>query len=1113
MNDIAQGYQKALEIEHLTNDPADVALQQEKPPEASPVKSFVLEQGQRMKDIGIGAYANTLEGTANFWGVLAGAADVIAKYTGTEKGGIFNRLADSAEHWANHYHGKVRFKDFATNVTTGILGSGPGIAQFAMGPVWAGLEGFTEDGIKGAVTGVGRRWFAGKVFGVLHNDPSMASRMAKGSAFFAAEAAAGGERDPGKLAEAATIGAAFTAKGKDPDYFRPTEGQRVDSETFFSEMDKAVAEKKLEPGIADTTRRIVTKIVNEKPAKPAEVKPSSDLQPLQERGKYASLNINVTKLDGADIPAIEKMLNEIGETNFADLKTHQGGTVSHAQMVAEGKTQAEALARQTNTPVQAILKSWEADAATMYKRATAARAIHLKAAQELMGAAREAAKGIDATDRDLATYRIALGNFMDIHRAVTGITASHGRALSSFAARVSSDALGSERILNREIDSLLNTPGNDREMIKDMADKLVQLSEFDLPPDELLQKLDKAAQGFSRAHTGHMVFEGWIQALLSGPWTHARNTLGNALVATTQIPERWIASQIGRRHEGDKVAIGESGAMTYGMLSGIKDAFKLARLAYVKGETSGIAGEKIESPRYRAISAKNLEGSWVDKTTRFFTAGKLGIDETNWLGRGIDLMAEHVIRQPGKLLMAEDEFFKAIGYRMELHAQAHRMATAEKLNGKAFAERVREIVDNPPEDVRITSQDYARYVTFTNELGKTGRYMQAAMNSDLRLKFPVPFFRTPVNIFKYAFSRTPIAPLLMTSFHKEFSAGGARRDLALARAGFGTMVLGLAYGLVRGGLMTGGGPADPDERKIWRQENQPYSINIDGKFYQYNGLEPIGSLLGIGADVAEIHLNSDNINDIDDALVVGGALMGRQVTSKTFNRGIAELVHAVDDPVRYGEHYIERLAGTVVPTGAAQLNRSLNDPYFREADGVLDAIKARTPWSDNLMPRRGPWGEPIKTEGSLGPDWVSPIWTDTPKGEPINREMIEHHIEMPRLSRTIRINDQPIKLNAKQWDRYQELVGHAYKMESGRFEGLGLKEALNWLVQTSEYANMAGGPDGEKADTIRNIIIKYRQAVKNADPRRPMPLLSEFPELVTIAREMKVAQEMATRAR
>jgi hypothetical protein len=509
--------------------------------------------------------------------------------------------------------------------------------------------------------------------------------------------------------------------------------------------------------------------------------------------------------------------------------------------------------------------------------------------------------------------------------------------------------------------------------------------------------------------------------------------------------------------------------MWYGMTAGAKDALKLAGKALWTGQATDALG-KVETP-IRAITAENM-----------------GLDPANWLGRGVDLLGE-TVRLPGRFLMTEDEFFKTIGYRMELHAQAHRIATAENHQGQPFADRVQDVVDNPPEEIKLAAIDASRYMTFTNPLGPTGQKLTAVTNSHPALKMIMPFIRTPTNVFKYAFARTPIAPLVMKSVRADLAAGGAQRDLALARIALGTTVQMVIAGAVAAGLITGGGPADPEQQKALRQTGwQPYSLKIGGRYVAYNRLEPLGSVIGLAADAAEIVQNAEDIEDVDDALALAAAVTSRQITSKTFTRGISDVIHAIDEPLRYGERYVQRLAGTLVPTLVAQISAT-QDPYFREASTALEAIKARTPWSDTLFVRRDLWGHPVKREGGLGPDLLSPIWTSSAKGDAIDKELVTHQVEIAPLRRKTQIRNVPIELTPAMWDRLQVLAGHQLQMDSRYGKGLGLQNALNAMVDTAEYAQASPGPDGLKALMIKTMVNQYREAAKRQ-------LMVEFPEIV-----------------
>jgi hypothetical protein len=195
-----------------------------------------------------------------------------------------------------------------------------------------------------------------------------------------------------------------------------------------------------------------------------------------------------------------------------------------------------------------------------------------------------------------------------------------------------------------------------------------------------------------------------------------------------------------------------------------------------------------------AISAKSLGSSGV-------------------LGQGIDMLGS-LIRMPGRALLTGDEFFKSIGYRMELNAQAYRRASQQGLTGDALASEVARIVENPPKDIHLSAVDGARYQTYTRELGETGALFQQLVASMPVLRFVVPFIRTPTNILKSVVERTPGVNLLLDEVRADLMTGGARAQLATSRMAMGTAMYTLAGSLAYEGKIIGGGPSNPASKRV-----------------------------------------------------------------------------------------------------------------------------------------------------------------------------------------------------------------------------------------------------------------------------------------------------------
>jgi len=403
--------------------------------------------------------------------------------------------------------------------------------------------------------------------------------------------------------------------------------------------------------------------------------------------------------------------------------------------------------------------------------------------------------------------------------------------------------------------------------------------------------------------------------------------------------ERTVAAGLGIFHSGDKVGLDEAAARIMawgpGTAKGV-DAFWAA----LKSEDAVDLFGKMEAGHARAIAG---------------TKGK-------------------VIRLPGRFLNAEDMFFKGLTAHRELVALAHRQA-------RNTGENVEDILANPPDALLEQAWKAARVSTFTNPLGTLGQSIQRILTRHKLLRFIVPFIRTPSNIVKFAAHRSPLAPLF-EEVRAELAAGGARRDLALSRIATGSALGAMTMSLVAAGLVTGGAPDDPRERALWMRTRQPYSIRVGDRWYSYGRLEPLGMIFGISADMMQLGQKMDAKTVGEMAELMTGSF-ARNIASKTWLRGLTDVIHAMSDPERYGQNWIQSFSGTLIPTGMAQVAHA-EDPYLRRATTIMDTLKARIPGMSQELPvRHDVFGEPIKFESSA----FSPIRSRSAAGDPVVSEL------------------------------------------------------------------------------------------------------------------------------
>jgi hypothetical protein len=453
----------------------------------------------------------------------------------------------------------------------------------------------------------------------------------------------------------------------------------------------------------------------------------------------------------------------------------------------------------------------------------------------------------------------------------------------------------------------------------------------------------------------------------------------------------------------------------------------------------------------------------------------------NWFGKSLQLYDDILGYGSTRPLVAMDDFAKSIGYRAELHALAIREVNRLGLTGKQAADRISTLLSNPPDSLKTDALKFAEYITFQEKLGPLGQGVMNVVNSAPPLRFILPFVKTPANIFTAAMDRTPFA-VFRQAVRDDISAGGARRDLALARVGLGSMLAASASYLVMDGKITGGGPSDKAAKAaLLRTGWQPYSIVIKDKYYSYARMEPVATIMGIVASATEI-LQEIKAEDIDSDNIATAivAAFSKNVTDKTFLQGITKISNAMTDPDRWGKAYVNQLAASIVPAMGGAIARQI-DPELKNVQTMLDAIKARIPGlSADLPPKRNLWGEPMATQ-TIGPTLVSPIRKSDKIDSPADEAILANklNIELPDKYMS------GVEMTPQEYDRYVVLQGNALK---GNYSGKGLKDTLDQLVQSPEYLRQSPGPDGVRAIMIKQQVQAFRAQAQDR-------MMQEFPDL------------------
>ena len=618
----------------------------------------------------------------------------------------------------------------------------------------------------------------------------------------------------------------------------------------------------------------------------------------------------------------------------------------------------------------------------------------------------------------------------------------------------------------------------------------------------------EAKQRFSRGIIGKSIDvwqEVWINSMLSGFTTHAVNVASNLAFIGIQIPERALAGVFGaarRKMTGSTEGIRsrEALSMAHGMTAGFMDALMLSAKAF-KQDSPVSAGmkSKLEVRERRAISSQ-----------------KFGLDSASTFGRGIDLLGT-AVRLPGRFLIAEDEFFKAMSGRMQLHAVAYRrmMSSIDAGMPKAQAQQQYELsLRNPTDDIMDEVNEFSDVVTFQQDLDGVLANFQKTFNHPIGKIF-VPFFRTPTNVVKAVSERSPLA-LAMPSFYRAIKAGGAQADAALAKIAMGSSFM-ATFGMFAGGtdgdeiIITGAGPSKyASSAAMQRQGFQPYSFNFrqeDGtyKSVSYSRFDPISGLMAIAADYAEYAKYEDNPDVLEE--LAGAAVMAAtnylgQLPMVQGAASVSELIgneyaSTTDRAMAAVELFAKQASSSLLgPAFGGSMMASIeryNDPTMNDTKvsteenplikGFYEALneaKSRNPFfSKDLPPKLNMWGEVRKAGYGEAWEMVSPIRIKDAQFNVVDKEIQYLNFAIGGSLKPPARSIDGVGLNAEQ---YNELITY---MNNELIGGMTLLETLQDEILDPGY--ISKGVD-DRVEDLRAIISDFKSRAEKI-------VISNNPEL------------------
>ncbi|WP_374387068.1 transglycosylase SLT domain-containing protein [Brevundimonas sp.] len=689
-------------------------------------------------------------------------------------------------------------------------------------------------------------------------------------------------------------------------------------------------------------------------------------------------------------------------------------------------------------------------------------------------------------------FRRATAAHYAIQNELLGARAEAGRALNAFKIPAGTPANSL-----RQIDDILADAGG-ANSAQELARKVLDAAENG---DAALNDL---VRGGALARSRELVKLVYTNSLLSGVGTPIINALGNGGMLLLNVASRAVSPRLARAFGGEgSTQIGEAAALVHGYQQAIRDVFRLnpmeaaERIGANAGEAlrrdgifRGMApGLDEAAPPGISLRAEREEAGMT--TGRPLSAAAWRVSEDSVLGRFLDI-GQMIVDAPSNLNALTDDFFKTIAARGELHAQAFRRVAAEGLDGDAARARFAALLETPDDAMLEAAEREMHDLTFTRQTPGAAQAFsdlrRAMDNNPTPLpigSMTLPFIRTPANLVSLGMRYSPLAPL-SRRFRDAIQAGGAEAETAKAQMAVGAALWSVWMGMAMDGQITGAGPGNRGQKEAMLRSDefggsvfQPYSVRFGDRWYSFERADPLGQGLGLIADMAELLKNSDWDSDQngewDEISAHAIMALGQAFFDKTMLRSATEATSALLDGTQgQAERFLQQRASATLPgSSLLRMVRRGEDPYLRETASVVDAIRNTTPgFSDDLPVQRDLWGKPRTYQTGLGTvyDAIVPVHTRRGGGSAIDLEILNNGVSVTMPNRSISAFGENISLKNRP-DIYSEFV---------RLAGEPAYEQLNAVVtgqhaDSEFYFSLSDGPDGGKADYIKDVISAYRR--------------------------------------
>ena len=620
------------------------------------------------------------------------------------------------------------------------------------------------------------------------------------------------------------------------------------------------------------------------------------------------------------------------------------------------------------------------------------------------------------------------------------------------------------------------------------------------------------------------------EAMISGASTQQAAAFGN-IINLFLYP--FLRKLAGRKIGGERGARirAEAAIQVNAYRMYAKEAWDAAKLAFRLGEAlTDPSSTRLERDAF------NLD---LDKSQTFL--GKLNVFKGQFTLFG-DLMSGY------------DEMAKYLFTRSRAYARAYTELSRMKpdltpeqlrLEADAYVRRLADPSTGQFKDKQIVEE--SRAITFTQDIndGVIGQIISRVANAGggIGRLLAFPFVKAPLNIVSVGMSMIPgtarISQRQMNVINtfktarqnlEDFNAGRlpdadadqlkkefefAEEQMAVlqAKKAVGTAIMAGSVALAASGGLTGNGPGDPVQRRLWLKAGyKPLSVwdPIRKKWISYKAIEPFATPMAIAADLT--YFIQHEFGGLDQ----GGVEVAKEIASKTLAvvvdnilgksslMGASQLTDALSSPDKFGT-YIESFVTSFAPNIARDIGELEAGAQARENGTLLNKLQAKIPILMNSVGLKyDDFGRPIqKDTGFL---YIFPAFKEAEDVDPIEELMYDLRVQFDR---TGSLASMPYSLNVGTLDtdfrtifdgdassgvsvygKFHQLLG---EVRHPAYGNKTLYDAISQRVRQRDFAAMMYGNEAMSPPALKELsgIFKAYRDLALEDLRKESPAYRE----------------------